>query len=813
MITRFLLIIALIGCTLNGYSQLPGTWTFNPASYNYSMTLTAYINHDCVELMDDNNAVGAFVGGQCRGFAYTDVNGNGHKLAFLTIYSNNASNEAVELRFFKATTNQEFVSIDGTVFLSDAIKGSVAAPFVVTTNHKPTAIAVTNLGVQENTPLGGNIGVCSGTDQDVTQTLNFSLPIGALENNQFLISGNNLQLNTVLNYSLQSSYQISIQVNDGFGCTLIDTFTVTVDDNAFAPVAANDATSLDEGSSIGVDVLANDTDYDNDIDTSSVQVMDAPNHGTATVVNGLIHYVPNANYFGFDTLQYRVCDLTNTGALCDDAFLFIVVDPIPNGPVANLDAVTTLEDTPKTISVLSNDTDIENDINPNSMVIIDGPNHGSAVITSGVINYTPIANFHGIDTVIYSVCDQTVPTALCDTAYIIIQVTSVPDKPVSANDLVTLNENDTLAISVLVNDTDIDNDIDPSTVQIIDAPNHGTATVLNGVVTYIATTNYNGPDTLTYKVCDLSSPVSLCDTALIIFNIIPIPNPPFANQDTITILEEGIALIPVLLNDTDIENDINPNSIQIISVAHHGNASVLSNSIQYIPNGQYNGVDTLTYSVCDMTTPTPQCDTAFVIIKVIATPDTPITFFVDGLSVIEDNALNTFIGTISTLDADIDLPNDSFTYTLVAGANDSDNKHFYIVADQLYINTRTIYEIKNVYHIRLRTTDTYGLFIEKEFDVNVTDQVGNKITLPASTYISNNNDGKNDYFTIENVTIYDAFTLTIFDQFGKAVFTQPDHYNNDFNGKINGEPLPSGTYYYVFKSEEVTYSGNITIVN
>lgn len=617
MLKQILICLVIIGCTHYGYSQIPGSWTFNPNAYNYSMTVTTYIDQDCSELTDPNNAVAAFFGGQCRGFAYTNIDGNGRKFAFLTVFSNQASGESMQIRFYNAASGTELPALDGVTFLSNATIGDVDSPFVTTTNHRPTGVSVDNLVVQENTPIGGYIGTVSGMDSDNFQTLTYSLPSGSLDNGSFLISGTDLQLNTVLNYALQGTYDISIEVNDGQGCTYMDTLLVLVDDNAFPPVAENDTFTVNEDTVLSADVLLNDSDYDNDIDTTSLQVITAPLHGTAVVSNGVIIYTPDANYFGGDTLTYSLCDYTNTGALCDTATVFINVISVPDAPVAANDTVTTPEETLVSIAVLSNDTDVENDIDPGSVMILAGPSNGTATITNGVIEYTPDTGFVGQDTIIYQVCDLSVPASLCDAASVFIEVTQVPDMP----------------------------------------------------------------------------------------------------QDIV----------------------------------------------------------------------------------------------IDTLSVTEANEAFMLVSHIQTIDSD--LPNDSFVYTLVAGTNDSDNGQFSISDDQLIINTQTNYEIKNVYHIRLRSTDSFGLSLEKAFDIHIIDIPGNEIPLPAATYISNNGDGKNDFFRIENVVIYSDFTLSVFDQFGKEIYRAESGYNNEFDGKFNGEPLPAGAYYYVFKSPTVTYKGNITIVN
>ena len=83
---------------------------------------------------------------------------------------------------------------------------------------------------------------------------------------------------------------------------------------------------------------------------------------------------------------------------------------------------------------------------------------GTVVILNGdSINYTPPANFSGMDTITYIVCDTATPP-LCDTAQIIITVNPVNDPPVAVNDTATTTDQDPIVIDAQANDSDIDGD-------------------------------------------------------------------------------------------------------------------------------------------------------------------------------------------------------------------------------------------------------------------------------------------------------------------------------------------------------------------
>jgi len=198
------------------------------------------------------------------------------------------------------------------------------------------------------------------------------------------------------------------------------------------------------------------------------------------------------------------------------------------------------------------------------------------------------------------------------------------------------------------------------------------------------------------------------------------------------------------------------------------------------------------------------------LIKIYNRNEVPLNIIIDTTAVTEDNAPMAYVSKIRTIDTDNP---DYFTYDLVAGSGDDDNTEFMIDGDKLIIVTKTNYDVKPHYHIRIRSTDLAGASLEKAFDITVTDIAGNTIPLPSTNYVSPNGDNKNDFWKIENVDIYKDFALQIFDQFGHIIYEAPNNYNNEFDGKLNGNPLPTGNYYYVFKNENITYKGNITIVN
>merc|ERR1711991_904214 len=92
---------------------------------------------------------------------------------------------------------------------------------------------------------------------------------------------------------------------------------------------------------------------------------------------------------------------------------------------------------------------------------------------------------------------------------------------------------------------------------------------------------------------------------------------PQAVDDSISTPYSQQVTVPVLSNDVAGAQPLQPSSMSIVSAPSSGSATVNPDgSISYTPNAGFVGSDSLTYQVCDNSTPTFLCDTATVTIVV-----------------------------------------------------------------------------------------------------------------------------------------------------------------------------------------------------
>ncbi len=371
------------------------------------------------------------------------------------------------------------------------------------------------------------------------------------------------------------------------------TVSVTVTCSPDEPDLDDDSFTVDEDSTTQLDVLANDSDPDGDLEILSVGSPTV--HGIASVVQGSpdkVSYTPDANYCGSDNFLYQVSGETAT--------VTITVTCVPDATNAVNDTPTVNEDSSTSaIDVLGNDSDADGDA---LIISAAGPATRGNVQQPGPnqVTYRPDDHLCGPDEFDYTVNGQT--------ATVTVTVTCVEDAANADNDTAIVAEDSGAnTINVRLNDDDFDTLNTGGTKDlVVDNTDgaHGAVAITNGGadVSYTPAANYCGDDAFTYEVAG-------GDVANVAVSVACVEDNPVALNDAKNVGEDsGATAIDVLANDTDVDGGAK--LVGSKTNAAHGAVAITNSGadVSYTPDADYCGADSFTYSLNGGSTATVTVD-------------------------------------------------------------------------------------------------------------------------------------------------------------------------------------------------------------
>lgn len=384
------------------------------------------------------------------------------------------------------------------------------------------------------------------------------------------------------------------------------------------PVAADDPVTTVEDSKVIIDVLANDTDANNDTLTITDYDRTSVEGGSVNLVDGKLSYIPKAGFTGADTFNYTISDGRGGTAT---ATVVITVNANDMGsnqnPIAATDYATLEVDAKATIDVLANDTDADGDTLTITSFDQTSVKGGTVSLVDGKLSYVPPAGYNGVDTFNYTISDGNGGTAVGAVALTIGTATEVPLKPDDDSYEVTtadLDSNGEISLDVLTGDQYSAS----VSIRILTQPSFGTIssmgtddTVTGSQVKYKPTAVGSGQtDTFTYVLVDNDGRVSDPATVTIILS-------GTNTGGTFDAIDDGADGKEAIYNFTSADfssNSIKPRTLTVldndigsgltivaVTKPAYGTATISADgkSIIYTPRHGYCTDHTFTYTVRD----------------------------------------------------------------------------------------------------------------------------------------------------------------------------------------------------------------------
>jgi len=127
-------------------------------------------------------------------------------------------------------------------------------------------------------------------------------------------------------------------------------------------------------------------------------------------------------------------------------------------------------------------------------------------------------------------------------------------------------------------------------------------------------------------------------------------------------------------------------------------------------------------------------------------------------------------------------------------------------------NPSTVYFSNGTYHVTQWVTSASGCTDSTSVELNI-NTVVTEISELIPNAISPNGDGLNDVWKLEFVELlHNDAEIVIVNRLGQTIF-ESIGYANPWDGTINGDDVPEGTYFYIIKiSETEIYKGTILVL-
>ena len=413
-----------------------------------------------------------------------------------------------------------------------------------------------------------------------------------------------------------------------------------------------------------------------DVDNISINITNVANANTALLTATLntntltLDYIDNQT--GMATITIDVSD----GSCTEQETFVVTVVPQNDAPVGSSDVINVAEGgtatttTANNSSVLTDDTDTENDPLTATLVPGSGPLHhlGSfSLSSSGTFTYIHDGSETTTDTFEYSLSDGLSNV----TVSVTINITPVNDCPVTA----------TPTLDITVDEDDLDTVLNFNTVftdaDILPVPNMLSYTVTHTNASLATLTFNTATLTIDYKDDQNGSMVvtvtaddnASCSTTTDVFNITvnSVNDIPNTVTDTIQVDEGGTATTTtansssVLDNDSDVDGP-NPINMEIVSMPQFGTLAWSgTGTFTYIHDSSETTTDSFSYRTYDGQ---DRGNTVFVSINIMPINDCPQNTVFRNSTINEDSGgIGYPIASSDTTDPDNAYPLASYTVT------------------------------------------------------------------------------------------------------------------------------------------------------
>ncbi len=369
------------------------------------------------------------------------------------------------------------------------------------------------------------------------------------------------------------------------------TVTITVESVNDAPVTEAATYFATSNQSNSLLVLDNSSDVDHTLTYSNVIVVSGPSNGDIAQDASAFVYTPDSNFVGTDSFTYKISD----GELDSATVTATIVVSGNTAPVASDYAFAIDEDSPTYSFDVSVTVVDDSGLDLSTIELLSHDGDSLVWVSSQRINIHTKDDFNGEEQFTFRVRDD--EGMWSNSATVTVTINPVDDIAVTEDDSLSVNEDSGYSLlDIIDNDNDIDSAIGLYTPVVTTGPLHGSVNVIGTQLMYQSDENFFGTDTLEYH---LTSDAGDSNTSTVTINVRSVNDRPIAVADALSVEVDTDTILPVLLNDTDVETANENLEIYIAVQPHQGYLTIVDGQLNYDSGRSFRGLTTFSYSVKD----------------------------------------------------------------------------------------------------------------------------------------------------------------------------------------------------------------------
>jgi gliding motility-associated-like protein len=705
---------------------------------------------------------------------------------------------------------------------NDGNGGSFDKQFIVQildSNDAPNGISLNSLFINENLPANTFIGNLTSNDPDAVGSYSYSFVAGAGSgsNSSFMIRNDSLFSNASFDFENGQTKGIRIRTTDNGGLFFDQAFTINILDQNDLPTAISLSNlSLSENlpsratigylSTTDQDALGNFS-YSFVSGTGSTDNASFNLNGNELRSNAKFNYETKSNY------SIRVKSSDGLGGAFEEVFTITVIDSndMPTNLLLSNTSITENRQVGSIIGYFDAEDEDNSDNFTYSFFNGASNDNGKFILvnnqlrTGQVFNYED-KSFH----IIYVKAEDNSGLAITKQFVIgIIDSNDIPTALELSSAMVAENEPASTFIGLFTTtDADQFTGFNYSLVGGAGAADNGMFKVSNDSLYTNSLFNYESRSVYSIRLRSTDASAGFIERSF----EIGVSNQNDAPSD---IIASSLSLIENASVGSEIgtltSTDEDPGETFEYSFASgsgdNHNASFKLIGAKLVSNFVANYEVQKTYSIRIKSSDKQGLTTEKILeIAIVDEAENP-SSMADTFSVSETAGIGTVIGTVSASSPDVNA-------NLIYQIQNTTAFKINAVTGQIELAEKLDYEAQTVFNFMVKVTDSRDSKLNSSsiITVYVLDEVEANQKLPVSNVVSPNGDGLNDAFMIDNIELYQDYSLTIYNNSGLQVYQTLSNYQNNWEGTFEGTQLPSGVYFYVFTNKTNEFKGSINII-